>query len=573
MSNLVKKDPAYELIKEMISKTIFERALTSRGKFTKAAERTMSDADWSSIADIPPSELGWMKMATPEEGEAEDVGESQRLQLQQYLKNVSPGRGDTSKETLKEKIAFVNRLYNMTVQQIETDPMFAGENQSDKIQRILAYLVFMKTLTAVVTNFNASAAGFVFEAFLSVLLFGEQIPASQHGSRTIADLRTGDGTPISLKLYSEKSVHVGGSYRDLVGDMTNPKNPEKPFVQYIVAAKSLTGTGQDLSGHITIYEFKFKLENIFEILALGSGEARECLALTEEYIASNGEKMVEGIQRLSDDDLYQLFLKNYESKIHSLETDKRKTAFINSLLHDKIVEYASIEEGQELEEFFGTERDEGKKIGYGYTVVKPTAMDAFLKDLDKEQRFIDHKADKVFIQNVKKILVQSLKQTSDQRVQIEKKNHSTLKGTNWADGERFDASLNYYRKLYAKKDIEGLKKALMNSHGYLFTQQFGLSLGMMLKVINSIPSSEGAEIGKIVIGRNHVLEVIKKMSAILGDEIVQIYKSLKELNVNINAYLSSGLNNDEAAGTALAASNKLNQKTRTLQARKQAGKL
>lgn len=69
-----------------------------------------------------------------------------------------------------------------------------------------------------ITNFNASSAGFNFEAFLAVLLGGSQIPAS--GATTIADLTTSDGTPISLKLYNEKTVKAGGSYNDLISDLT-----------------------------------------------------------------------------------------------------------------------------------------------------------------------------------------------------------------------------------------------------------------------------------------------------------------------------------------------------------------
>ena len=79
-----------------------------------------------------------------------------------------------------------------------------GATPGERIASTISYLVFFKTLTTVITNFNASSAGFNFEAFLAVLLGGAQIPAS--GATTIADLTAADGTPISLKLYAEKIV-------------------------------------------------------------------------------------------------------------------------------------------------------------------------------------------------------------------------------------------------------------------------------------------------------------------------------------------------------------------------------
>ena len=55
-------------------------------------------------------------------------------------------------------------------------------------------------MTQVITSFNASAAGFTFESFLAVLLGGSQIAT---GAGTIADFRTGQGEPVSLKLYKK----------------------------------------------------------------------------------------------------------------------------------------------------------------------------------------------------------------------------------------------------------------------------------------------------------------------------------------------------------------------------------
>ena len=72
------------------------------------------------------------------------------------------------------------------------------------IQEVMSYLVFLKSLTMAITNFNASAAGFNFEAFLSVLMGGSPIPAGQTGDvSTIADFVAqlgGETVSVSLKL-------------------------------------------------------------------------------------------------------------------------------------------------------------------------------------------------------------------------------------------------------------------------------------------------------------------------------------------------------------------------------------
>ena len=56
-----------------------------------------------------------------------------------------------------------------------------------------------------------------------MLLGGTQIAASGP-TKTIADLTTGDGIPVSLKLYNQGSLKVDGSYRDqLVNDLIGEK--------------------------------------------------------------------------------------------------------------------------------------------------------------------------------------------------------------------------------------------------------------------------------------------------------------------------------------------------------------
>ena len=158
--------------------------------------------EWSMIPDIPVSEIGWSDVSTTEEGV--DIPSEQRALLRQYLKNIgSPGA------SFEEQIVSLQEFYGPAGPEMVSA---GSKNNAESISRLISYLVFYKTLTKVVTNFNAASAGFSFESFLAVLLNGVQVKAN---TGTIADFTTGDGIPISLKLYTE--LHVGGSWKALGG--------------------------------------------------------------------------------------------------------------------------------------------------------------------------------------------------------------------------------------------------------------------------------------------------------------------------------------------------------------------
>ena len=88
----------------------------------------------------------------------------------------------------------------------------------------------------------------------ATLLGGSQIKAN---TGTIADFKTGDNIPISLKLYAEKTVAVGGSFTDLVRDLVDPKfsHPDGAGMRYVVCTKSLAGQPGQQEGGIKFFEF------------------------------------------------------------------------------------------------------------------------------------------------------------------------------------------------------------------------------------------------------------------------------------------------------------------------------
>ena len=221
-----------------------------------------------SIPDISVTELGWTDVRTV--GNQEVSGPA-RNQLLQFTRNIQ-GSG------LEEKVASLAEFYN------DPDSInLEGSSPGQRIANALSYLVFYKTLTKVISNFNAASAGFNFEAFLAVLLEGKQIVAN---TGTIADFTAGDNTPISLKLYAENSAKVGGSFVDLVGDLVSPQFSPHDFMQYVVVLKSFgdVKSGLDVKGALKFYRFNFNLDNIANIVLNSSGHSVQCIEIPVEFI-------------------------------------------------------------------------------------------------------------------------------------------------------------------------------------------------------------------------------------------------------------------------------------------------
>ena len=135
-------------------------------KFVKGEPVTLT---LQAIPEISVTELGW----TDVQGEGvKEVSGPEREKLMQFLKNIEGSN-------FVEKIASLSRFYDNPDAAIEA--MFKDDPNASTARRIavaLSYMVFFKTLTKVISNFNAASAGFNFEAFLAVLTDGRQIPAN-----------------------------------------------------------------------------------------------------------------------------------------------------------------------------------------------------------------------------------------------------------------------------------------------------------------------------------------------------------------------------------------------------------
>ena len=241
------------------------------------------------IPTIPIDEIGWGSLVTPEGG-GTLVRTSAGEQLAQYLKHLGG-------ENLPQK------LDNLKKYMESPTSVVTSQNPRVQIQQVIANLVFYKTLTSIITNFNASSAGFAFESFMAILLdakTGRQVPATE-GS-TIADIiLDAGGLPISLKLYKEGSLKVGGSYKQLVQDLTDPEGGG--LMQYVAVTKDVQQTKvskgggktaippSEQSGKLNFYAFNFTRDNFLDILALGGPKEKDLFAIPR-YLAQKGRPNV-----------------------------------------------------------------------------------------------------------------------------------------------------------------------------------------------------------------------------------------------------------------------------------------
>ena len=221
------------------------------------------------IPNIEVSEIGWSDVSTTEEGEA--VSGPPRALLENYLNNIQG-------TTFEERIDNVSMFYADGAGIVAQG---SDQSRTGRITQAISYLVFYKTLTKVITNFNASSAGFSFESFLSALVKGQQI---QTGNATIADYTdnlSGKEIPVSLKLYREGGLEVGGSYTDLVNDLVKPKF-DFDGMRYVVCTKDLSGKDLEQEGEIKFWQFDFTLDNVIWILANSKEKSAECIRIPAE---------------------------------------------------------------------------------------------------------------------------------------------------------------------------------------------------------------------------------------------------------------------------------------------------
>jgi len=519
-------------------------------------ERKELNLTLQAIPEISVTELGWTDVQT--KGDKEIAGPA-RQQLLQFVSQITGSDISAKVKSLADFYA--------NPQSIE----LASDSTGKRIAKALSYLTFYKTLTKVISNFNAASAGFNFEAFLAVLLDGQQIVAN---TGTIADFKTGDNVPISLKLYSEKSVLVGGSFTDLVGDLVNPQFAPHDYMQYVVVMKSFEGesSGLDVQGSLKFYRFNFTLDNVANIVLNSMGKSVKCIELPVEFVRQ--------VQAGNKDFDFNSVLPSQENLP---STEEMETTFVGAL--DKIMAKENLpEEYVEMltqildwannDELFKTvEKGERFLVVRGQSDIQVSnkalnaAVTSFLQSNTVDEEVL---APTTKNRNLIRAMVSAAnKVVTDQFTAKRLKSARTIALRK--KGVFLDASKSV--EFYNSLDPEMKKRALLNSRGYLDTLQFDLNKGQVLRIqdiageYSALPEGQSEpNIGIIPIGTTYVQEMLNRMTKELNEAIFDIFVSVKEVQEGSYAYVAGGLSDevDHEAQKAIKASNKIVSKTEEL---------
>tara|TARA_Y100000296_G_scaffold27854_1_gene32545 strand:+ start:1502 stop:3244 length:1743 start_codon:yes stop_codon:yes gene_type:complete len=506
--------------------------------------------DWSMIPDIPISEIGWSDVSTIEEdGETKTILGPQRALLEQYLDNIGVEGGD-----FQQQIESLETFYKNGPSQIVAA---AGDDRVEVIKKLISYLVFYKTLTKVVTNFNAASAGFTFESFLATLLKGTQIPTN---SNTIADFTTGANVPISLKLYAEKTLHVEGSFTDLVNDLVEPKysHPDGNAMRYILCTKRITGDGLKQAGTIGFYQFDFTLDNVFAILATSMTKSQKCLYLPMEFVES-----VRG--GAAKDYSAGLPARENLPSAEVLESEWRANALAR--LKQLPPDHPVVPSAEEFEQMLDT-IDYAKSDRYfapserGDVIVVLRGMSKLphskeLKQVVRDVYSESHpKVGATALNVVSKILhlanediLERLKAS-----ELKKQRKAALDATEWMTD--MGELVEFYKGLPAAHKALALKNTL----GYMDTFQFALN---RKQSTTDAPPINTQKFGVLSIGGQNVEIMLKQVSSILNDEIFTVFTSLKTLSDSLNGFFAGGLSDKDSglAVQAIASADEIQKKT------------
>ena len=154
---------------------------------------------------------------------------------------------------------------------------------------------------------------------------------------------------MSLKLYREGGLEVGGSWKDLVNDLTMEGDATKRWassfpraMRYVVCTKTLEGDDLEQEGKIHFYQFDFTLDNVMNILVNSGDKSRKCIMLPVEVVSAvqkpEGPRGMENYMNdilpsqtnlPSAQELEQIF-------INGIKDNKKLSGFRGRLVNDKV---------------------------------------------------------------------------------------------------------------------------------------------------------------------------------------------------------------------------------------------
>jgi hypothetical protein len=504
------------------------------------------------IPDIEVSEIGWSDVKTPE-NDAEIKGPQRQL-LEGYLGNI---KGND----FASRIVSVSEFYKNGSTMVSRQ---AGNDRTKRIVQAISYLVFYKTLTKVITNFNASSAGFSFESFLSALVNGFQIPANTGTIADYVDRASGQEIPVSLKLYREGGLEVGGSYTDLINDLVDPKYPGSidGGMRYVVCTKQLTGEDLEQEGRIDFYQFDFNVENVFDILANSKDKSQQCIMLPRQVVSAllGGQrsgvdinKSLPGQQNLpGDEELEKLFISTLDQLIKDNEivlSQQQGESLVQAL------DYAKKDDI--FRDYVAKKGDVERNMGIvrGRSLLDRDIIKKILNDFDwysQVKTANGRSARQMLLNAIGKANGAVITRLRKSRLADERRAEISRMVS---EGEFLDPQES--ARQYNMMGREQKRIALRNSWGYLTTGHFSLN---QKQATAEGPPTNTKFVGSIMIGRAMVGNVVNSIRDILNDEVTEIFQSLKILSDSLNTFFAGGLEDDGLAKAATDNANNISSK-------------
>lgn len=448
--------------------------------------------------------LSWETLPMPKISEIawSEPDSSERQEMAAFLNKIGGDAGD-----LPSKLQAIRNVVN------------DGFPPGTKMDTILSYLVFLKTLTYIIQSFNSSSAGFTFESFLGVLLGGEQIATGQN---TIADYKTGSGEYISLKLLTQDKVGksgstIDGSFRQLIDDLSGTSATKGDRMKYVIALKDFTGEGKTLGGTVSFYEFEVNYETFEEFMQEGAPESQKA------------------IQLLSDRG-YQEWYNPKELKAHKEELDSFLPAFLSA---------ASQLDGEERAMLHKAFNAKLSKKQQEFSQLSPEKLAKAAWTSLQSGEFERGAAN---IEPLTKTLKRALKDIWE----LQNKNRDTRKDVD----KRRSSSLDYLSTEESLKKLRSLrgdpkeyfKYIKERSRGYLFSKQFQMRQGPVLaKKFGSI------EIGSLAIGREQVEKALQQSVNDVNERMFAAFNKMNSLATSLQDFFLQGLK-DKDGDKAIAAS-------------------